>query len=312
MTMRILFAGTPEAALPSLDALVGSDHEVVAVLTRPDTRSGRGRKVHRSEVGQRADELGIRLLQPKSLRDPEVADELRALDLDVAAIVAYGGLVPADVLTIPRHGWINLHFSLLPRWRGAAPVQHAIAAGDEQIGACTFQLEEGLDTGPIYRELTITTPPRATAGDLLTQLAQDGAALLRQSLDEIAAGTAIARPQPAEGVTLAPKISLEDVRVDFNRSAAHVDRLVRSAAPAPGAWCMIAGQRLKLGPVEPLHESIPAGELVVTKRDLVIGCAEGAVRLGEVQPQGKRPMGAPDYARGARLTSGMIVDEETG
>lgn len=308
--MRILFAGTPDVALPSLNALVGSAHEVVAVLTRPDTRSGRGRKVHRSEVGQRADQLGIPLLQPRSLREPEIGGVLRELELDAAAIVAYGGLVPPDVLTIPRLGWINLHFSLLPRWRGAAPVQHAIAAGDERIGACTFQLEQGLDTGPIYHELVIDTPPRATAGELLARLAEDGAPLLSRSLDELAAGTAIARPQPAEGITLAPKITHDDVRVDFHRSADHVDRLVRSATPAPGAWCRINGQRVKLGPVEPLHESVPAGELVVTKSEVVVGCAGGAVRLGEVQPQGKRLMPAADFGRGARLTSGMRVEED--
>ena len=310
--MRILFAGTPDVAVPSLDAVVGSGHDVVTVLTRPDTRAGRGRTLHRSPVGRRADELGIPLLQPASLRDPEVAGALRELDLDVAAIVAYGGLVPAPALRIPRHGWVNLHFSLLPRWRGAAPVQHAIAAGDEVIGASTFQLSEGLDTGPVYHELALATPERATTGDMLNRLAEDGAALLRQTLDDIAEGTAAARPQPAEGVTLAPKITLDDVRVDFDRSAGHVDRLIRSATPAPGAWCVIAGQRLKLGPVEPLHESVPAGELVVTKRDVVIGCATGAVRLGDVQPQGKRPMPAADFARGARLASGMLVDEETG
>lgn len=307
--MRILFAGTPAVALPSLDALVSSGHEVVAVLTRPDTRAGRGRHTQRSEVGRRADELGIPLLMPGSLRDPQVADELRALQLDVAAIVAYGGLVPPAALTIPPHGWVNLHFSLLPRWRGAAPVQHAIAAGDERVGACTFQLEEGLDTGPVYHELVIDMPERATAGELLQQLAEDGAALLRQTLDDIAAGTAVATPQPDEGVTLAPKITQDDVLVDFDRSAEHVDRLVRSATPLPGAWCMIGGQRVKLGPVEPLHEGVPARELVVTKRDVVVGCAGGAVRLGEVQPQGKRPMPAADFARGARLTSGMLVDE---
>ncbi|MFV0534086.1 MAG: methionyl-tRNA formyltransferase [Cumulibacter sp.] len=310
--MRVLFAGTPEVAVPSLNALVASAHDVVAVLTRPDTRSGRGRKVHRSEVGQRADELGIDLLQPASLRDPAVAEQLSALELDVAAIVAYGGLVPASTLRIPRHGWVNLHFSLLPRWRGAAPVQHAIAAGDERIGACTFQLEAGLDTGPIFDELGFDTPPRATAGELLGRLAMDGAPMLRKTLDDIAAGTSFARPQPAEGVMLAPKILVEDVHVDFSRTALEVDRLVRSAAPAPGAWCMIAGQRLRLSVLEAIDEQVPAGELVVTKREVIVGCAEGAVRLGEVQPQGKRPMSAADFARGARLASGMSVGETRG
>lgn len=308
--MRILFAGTPQAAVPSLDALHASGHEVVAVLTRPDTRAGRGRGAARSQVAQRADELGLPVLQPRTLRDPEVLAQLSGLDLDLAAIVAYGGLVPPDALAVPRYGWVNLHFSLLPRWRGAAPVQHAIAAGDAEVGACTFRLEEGLDTGPIYRELSMPMPERATSGHLLEQLAADGAALLRLTVDDIADG-AVPTPQPPDGVTLAPKITPDDVHVRFGSTAEEVDRLVRSATPAPGAWCMLAGQRVKLGPVEPLNENLPAGELVVTKRDVVIGCAIGAVRLGEVQPQGKKPMPAADFARGARLTSGTRVGEES-
>lgn len=309
--MRILFAGTPEPAVAALDALSSSGHEIVAVLTRPDTRAGRGRELHRSAVGQRADELGIALLQPRSLRDPEVAQQLADLEVDVAAIVAYGGLVPPSALEIPRHGWVNLHFSLLPRWRGAAPVQHAIAAGDTEVGASTFLLEEGLDTGPVYRELSMPMPDRATSGDLLARLADDGAQLLVDTIDDIAAGTATATPQPADGVTLAPKITVDDAHVRFGQDAVVIDRLVRSATPAPGAWCTIGGQRVKLGPVEPLHESVPAGELLVTKRDVVIGCELGAVRLGDVQPQGKKPMPAADFARGARLTSGMLVDEDS-
>ncbi|WP_153506604.1 methionyl-tRNA formyltransferase [Cumulibacter manganitolerans] len=307
--MRILFAGTPRAAVPSLEALHGSPHEVVAVLTRPDTRAGRGRGQHRSEVGLRADELGIPLLQPRSLREPEAVQQIAACGAELAVIVAYGGLVPPEALAVPPHGWVNLHFSLLPRWRGAAPVQHAIAAGDEEIGACTFRLEEGLDTGPVYRELSIPMPPRATSGELLQTLALDGAALLRSTVDDIAAGTAQAVPQPDEGVTLAPKLSVADAQVHFAQDAMVVDRMVRAATPAPGAWFTLGGVRLKLGPVEPLNENLPAGELVVTKHDVVIGCATGAVRLGQVQPQGKRPMAAADYARGARLSSGMLVDE---
>lgn len=307
--MRILFAGTPHAAVPSLEALHASEHEIVAVLTRPDTRSGRGRSMSRSEVGQRADELAIPLLQPRSLRDAEAREAIAALDPDLAVIVAYGGLVPAPVLQLPRHGWVNLHFSLLPRWRGAAPVQHAIAAGDAQIGACTFRLEEGLDTGPVYRRISMGMPERATAGELLETLAVDGAHLLAQTVEDIAAGTARPEAQPADGITLAPKISVDDVHVRFSRPAPVVDRLIRSATPAPGAWCLIAGQRVKLGPVLPLHESLPAGELVVTKREVVIGCELGAVRLGQVQPEGKKAMPAADFARGARLTSGMLVDE---
>src|SRR3954447_21379973 len=204
--MRLVFAGTPEVALPALDALAASRHELVAVVTRPDAPAGRGRGLSRSPVGEWADEHGVEVLTPARPRDPEFLDRLRALAPDCVPVVAYGALVPPAALEIPRHGWINLHFSLLPAWRGAAPVQHAVLHGDELTGASVFQLEEGLDTGPVYGTLTEPIGPRDTSGDLLERLAVSGADLLVRVLDAIAAGQASAVPQPHEGVTLAPKL----------------------------------------------------------------------------------------------------------
>lgn len=304
--MRVLFAGTPAPAVPALEALVSSGHDVVAVLTRPDRRAGRGRTLTRSEVGVRADELGLPLLQPPTVRDAEFHARLRELELDVAAIVAYGGLIPPDALRIPRRGWVNLHFSLLPRWRGAAPVQHAIAAGDQVTGISTFELEEGLDTGPIYRQVSMDICDTDTSGVLLDRLAHLGAEQLRGTIDDIDAG-AQPTPQPTDDVRFAPKVEVDDVRVDFTATAAEIDRLIRSATPAPGAWTMLGDQRLKLGPVTVTDEQLPAGTLEVRKREVLVGTADRAVRLGDVQPPGKKAMPAADAARGARWASGDLV-----
>ncbi|GAB3193126.1 methionyl-tRNA formyltransferase [Geodermatophilus arenarius] len=304
--LRLLFAGTPEAAVPSLDALLASDHEVVAVLTRPDARSGRGRKVSRSPVAERADAAGLPVLQPRSPREPEFLGQLADLAVDCAPVVAYGALVPPAALELPAHGWVNLHFSLLPAWRGAAPVQHAVMAGDEVTGACTFRLEQGLDTGPVFGVVTEPIGPRDTAGDLLGRLAVSGARLLVATLDGIAAGTLVPRPQPAEGVSLAPRIETADARVDWELPAHVVDRRVRGVTPVPGAWTTWRGDRLRLGPVEPLP-SAPAlapGEVSAGPGGVVVGTGRGSVRLGEVQPAGKRVLPAADWARGARPAPG--------
>ncbi|MGY1787347.1 methionyl-tRNA formyltransferase [Geodermatophilus sp. SYSU D00698] len=304
--LRLLFAGTPEAAVPSLDALLASDHEVVAVLTRPDARSGRGRKVSRSPVAERADAAGLPVLQPRSPREPEFLGQLAGLAVDCAPVVAYGALVPPAALELPAHGWVNLHFSLLPAWRGAAPVQHAVMAGDEVTGACTFRLEQGLDTGPVFGVVTEPIGPRDTAGDLLGRLAVSGARLLVATLDGIAAGTLVPRPQPAEGVSLAPRLETADARVDWELPAHVVDRRVRGLTPVPGAWTTWRGDRLRLGPVEPLP-SAPAlapGEVSAGPGGVVVGTGRGSVRLGEVQPAGKRVLPAADWARGARPAPG--------
>ena len=310
--MRLLFAGTPDVAVPSLELLLASDHEVVAVLTRPDARAGRGRRVSRSPVAERAEAAGVPVLQPRSLREPEFLEQLAELAVDCAPVVAYGALVPEAALGLPRFGWVNLHFSLLPAWRGAAPVQHAVMAGDEVTGASTFRLEAGLDTGPVYGVVTEPIAPRDTAGDLLARLAVSGARLLVATLDGIAAGTLEPEPQPAEGVSLAPRIEPADARVDWALPAHVVDRRVRGVTPAPGAWTTRRGDRLRLGPVEPLPSSLglTPGELSVGATGVLVGTGRGAVRLGEVQPAGKRMVPAADWARGARPAPGERLGEE--
>ncbi|WP_309229647.1 MULTISPECIES: methionyl-tRNA formyltransferase [unclassified Blastococcus] len=309
--LKVLFAGTPAPAVPSLEALLASDHEVAAVLTRPDARSGRGRTASRSPVAERADAAGIPVLQPRSPREPEFLDQLADLAVDCAPVVAYGALIPQAALDLPTHGWVNLHFSLLPAWRGAAPVQHAIMAGDEITGAATFRLEAGLDTGPVFGTVTEAIGPRDTAGDLLGRLAVSGAQLLVATLDGIAAGALEAQPQPADGVSLAPKVETADARVDWALPAHVVDRRVRGVTPAPGAWTTWRGDRLRLGPVTPVADapSLAPGELAVAGRDVLAGTGTGAVRLGEVQPAGKRMIPAGDWARGARLTAGDRLGE---
>jgi methionyl-tRNA formyltransferase len=279
---------------------------VVGVLTRPDARSGRGRKVGRSPVAQRADAAGLPVLQPGSPRDPEFLEQLAVLAVDCAPVVAYGALVPQAALDLPAHGWVNLHFSLLPAWRGAAPVQHAIMAGDEITGASTFRLEAGLDTGPVFGTVTEKIGPRDTAGDLLGRLAVSGAGLLLATLDGIAAGTLVAEPQPAEGISLAPRIEPADARVNWDLPAHVVDRRVRGVTPAPGAWTTWRGERFRLGPVEPVAESsaLSAGEVAAASGGVLVGTGRGAVRLGEVQPAGKRMHPAADWARGARPQPG--------
>jgi methionyl-tRNA formyltransferase len=307
--LRLLFAGTPDVAVPSLDLLLDSAHEVAAVLTRPDARSGRGRKVSRSPVAERADAAGVPVLQPRSPREPEFLQQLADLAVDCAPVVAYGALVPQAALDLPRHGWVNLHFSLLPAWRGAAPVQHAVMAGDEVTGASTFLLEAGLDTGPVYGVVTEPIAPRDTAGDLLGRLAVSGARLLLATLDGIAAGTLLPEPQPAEGISLAPRIEPADARVDWALPAHVVDRRVRGVTPAPGAWTTWRGDRLRLGPVEPLPSSLALapGEVSVGATGVLVGTGRGTVRLGDVQPAGKRVLPAADWARGARPAPGERV-----
>jgi methionyl-tRNA formyltransferase len=282
---------------------------VVAVLTRPDARAGRGRGVSRSPVAQRADAAGVPVLQPRSPREPEFLERLAELAVDCAPVVAYGALVPPAALHLPRHGWVNLHFSLLPAWRGAAPVQHAIMAGDEMTGASTFLLEPGLDTGPVYGTLTEVIGPRDTAGDLLGRLAVSGAQLLVATLDGIASGRLVAEPQPAEGISLAPRLETVDARVDWALPAHVVDRRIRGVTPAPGAWTTWRGDRLRLGPVQPLADVAgpAAGEVAVGPDGVLVGTGRGAVRLGEVQPAGKRMLPAADWARGARPQPGEQV-----
>jgi methionyl-tRNA formyltransferase len=290
--------------------LATSAHEVVAVLTRPDAPAGRGRALLPSAVRTVADELGIEVLTPPRLRDEPFRARLAELDVDAAAVVAYGALVPPDLLAAVPHGWVNLHFSLLPAWRGAAPVQHAVIAGDEVTGATTFLLERGLDTGPVYGLLTETIRPRDTAGDLLGRLADAGAGLLVRTLDGIEDGSLVAVPQERSGVSLAPKLTPDDAQVRWSHPAISVDRRIRGCTPAPGAWTTLPdGTRLGLGPVTATEDTLAPGLVVAGRREVLVGTATQAVRLGDVTPTGKRTMTAADWARGARLPEGTLLGQ---
>ncbi|WP_300677064.1 methionyl-tRNA formyltransferase [Nocardioides sp.] len=306
--MRVVFAGTPEVALPSLEALLASPHEVVAVVTRPDAPSGRGLKLVASPVAQRAEELGITVLKPEHPRDPEFQAALAALEPDACPVVAYGALLPQSALDIPTHGWINLHFSLLPHWRGAAPVQHAIWAGDEFTGATTFRIVRELDAGPTFGVMTERVRPTDTAGDLLGRLAEGGAQLLVATLDGIELGEIEAREQPVDGISLAPKISVEDARISWTEPAVGVDRRIRACTPAPGAWTLLAGERFKVGPVTITEETLAPGELEIRKNEVLVGTGSTAVRLGTVKAFGKKEMAAADWARGVHLDPGTTFE----
>jgi methionyl-tRNA formyltransferase len=326
--VRLVFAGTADVAVPSLDALSSSSHDVVAVLTRPDAPAGRGRSLAVSPVKARALELGLEVLTPTGPGDRQFQARLRELAPGACPMVAYGALIPASALTIPAHGWINLHFSLLPAWRGAAPVQRAIMAGDDVTGATTFLVEAGLDTGPTFGLMTEAILPDDTSGELLGRLAHAGAGLLVATVDALESGDLHGVAQPAEGVSLAPKISVQDARICWGTPALAVDRHIRGCTPTPGAWTMFRGGRLKIYPVtvapDPaevdgvevsdvmevmgVREDGPAvtapGEVAASRRAVRVGTASGAVRLGAVQPQGKKPMAAADWARGVRIESG--------
>jgi methionyl-tRNA formyltransferase len=304
--VRLVFAGTPQAAVPPLQALLKADHhEVIAVLSRPHARSGRGRREVASPVEQVAADAGIPVLTPRRPSDPDFLDQLVELRPDCCPVVAYGALIPAAALAIPPHGWVNLHFSLLPAWRGAAPVQHAILHGDEITGASTFQIEAGLDTGPVYGVVTEEIRPTDTAGELLERLARSGADLLVATMQGISDGSLVPRPQRADGISVAAKITVDDARVDWAAPAVHVDRLVRACTPAPGAWTVFRGQRLKLGPLRVVSgDGLAPGELRTGKHSVLVGTATAPVELGDVHAPGKRPVPAADWARGARPNSG--------
>lgn len=305
--MKLVFAGTPEVAVPALDALIASDrHEVAAVVTRPDAPAGRGRRLVASPVAERAEEAGIEVLKPVKPRDEAFLARLREIAPDCCPVVAYGALLPKVALDVPARGWVNLHFSLLPAWRGAAPVQHAIMAYDEITGASTFLIEEGLDSGPIYGTVTEMVRPTDTSGDLLTRLAFAGAGLLSATMDGIEDGSLKALPQPADGITVAPKITVENAHVDWAAPALRVDRVVRGCTPAPGAWTVFRDERLKLIQAVPVpaRTDLAPGELAVGKKNLYVGTGSYAVELLWVQAQGKKPMAAADWARGVRIAPG--------
>jgi len=306
--VRVLFAGTPAVAVPSLDALVEAGFDVVAVLTRPDAPIGRKRVLTPSPVAARAAELGLDVIYAAKV-DAAAVEQISAAAPDVAAIVAYGGLVPPAALAIPRHGWINLHFSLLPAWRGAAPVQRSVMAGDDVTGAVTFQLEKGLDTGPVFGTLTESVGPEDTAGQLLERLSHSGAVLLAQTLSAIETGKASAVPQAGD-VSLAPKLTLEDGHLNWHHPALAIGRQARGATPEPGAWTLLDGQRVKLDPVRlrPDVEDLAPGALAVHGKSVLVGTGSHAVELTRIQPAGKKMMAAPDWARGIGSLEGVVFE----
>ncbi|TDD84671.1 methionyl-tRNA formyltransferase [Saccharopolyspora karakumensis] len=303
--MRVVFAGTPAPAVPALQALIDSDrHEVAAVVTRPDAPAGRGRKLVRSPVGALADEHGIDVLTPAKASEPEFLARLREIGPDCCPVVAYGALLREEALSIPEHGWVNLHFSLLPAWRGAAPVQAAIRHGDEITGASTFRIVRELDAGPVFGVVTEQIRGTDTSGELLGRLSISGAGLLAATLDGVEDGSVRAEDQPTDGVSYAPKVTVDDAKVDFTAPAAAVDRLVRAVTPDPGAWALLGEERFKLGPVTVTDEQLPPNEIRAEKRRVLVGTATTAVALGEVQAAGKKRMAATDWARGTRIEQG--------
>ena len=317
--MRIVFAGTPEAAVPSLRALAGSPHEVVAVVTRPDAPAGRGKRLTASPVAVAAQELDIEVLKPAHPRDEDFVERLTRLAPDVCAVVAYGALVPEKVLAIPAHGWVNLHFSLLPAWRGAAPVQRALMSGDTVTGVTTFRLVPALDAGPVYRQLRVPVGEEETAGELLDRLARIGADVLVDTMADIEAGLP-AVEQDEEAVTLAPKVEVGDARLDWSAPAGHLVRVVRGTSPHPGAWTLFEGRRFKVlaaraddpavsgphpGPLVP-------GQIEADARHLWAGTGDGALELVRVQGFGKKAMSGADWARGTRPAPGARFDDPAG
>ena len=306
--MRVLFAGTPAVAVPSLDALVEAGFDVAAVLTRPDAPVGRKRVLTPSPVAARAAELGIEVIRAARV-DAEATARIADVNPDVAAIVAYGGLVPPAALAVPRHGWINLHFSLLPAWRGAAPVQRAVMAGDDVTGAVTFLLEEGLDTGPVFGTLTESVGPEDTAGELLERLSRSGAVLLAQTLSAIGAGKASAQPQAGE-VSLAHKLTLEDGHLKWSHPALAISRQARGVTPEPGAWTVLDGQRVKLEPVRlrPDVTTLAPGALALHGKSVLVGTGSHAVELTRIQPAGKKMMAAADWARGQATLESVVFE----
>ena len=307
--MKLVFAGTPEVAVPSLDALLDSDHEVVAVVTRPDAPSGRGRRLRPSPVAERAAEAGLEILRPEKPRDPDFVARLTELAPDCCPVVAYGALVPQKVIDIPRHGWVNLHFSLLPSWRGAAPVQHAVINGDAVTGASTFSLVKEMDAGPVYATIEDEISPTDTSGDLLQRLSVSGAELLVRTLDGIEDGSLQPTPQPAEGVSLASKITVEDAKIDWQQPVINIDRRIRGCSPAPGAWSTFRGERFKINSATPDdRDDLDPGILEITKKTVRVGTASGSLLLDNVQAQGKKPMRAADWARGVQFAA----DERLG
>lgn len=300
--MRLIFAGTPEVAIPSLEALIDAGHEIALVVTQPDALGKRGKGKHPSPVKSRAIELGLEVATPLKASDPAFVERVRSLDADAAGVVAYGQILRPALLEATRLGWVNLHFSVLPAWRGAAPVQRAIQAGDDVTGTSTFLIEEGLDTGPIIGQATERIRPTDTAGDVLTRLSHVGAPLLKDSLEALYSGVAAPVAQPDDGVSHAAKLTRDDALIRWELPAHVVDRAIRACTPAPGAWTTLPdGSTAKIGPVSVTSGPSTTPGLITSDGDgVTVGTGTAPVRLSTVQPAGKRQMAAGDWWRGAR------------
>ncbi len=303
--MRLIFMGAPDFAVPVLDALIAAGHEIAAVYTQPPRPAGRGKKSRPTPVQARAEALGLEVRTPLNFRDPTDREAFAALDADAAVVVAYGLILPEAVLEATRLGAWNLHASLLPRWRGAAPIQRAVMAGDARTGVCAMRMEKGLDTGPVARRAEIEIGRGETAGDLHDRLAAMGAPLMVEALKEIEAGTAVLVPQPEEGVTYASKIEKSEARIDWSRPAEEIDRQVWGLSPFPGAWTEIGGERVKILLGWPLPGEGKPGEALDDR--LLVATGEGALRLLRLQRAGRGPMEAADFLRGFAVPSGTVL-----
>ncbi|MGC3955774.1 MAG: methionyl-tRNA formyltransferase [Propionicimonas sp.] len=305
--MRLVFAGTPTVAARTLEHLLDhSAHEVVAVISRPDAPVGRSKRPVPSPVAELALQRGIELLRPARPGDPEVVERLTDLAPDACPVIAYGALLPQRVLDIPTHGWLNVHYSLLPRWRGAAPVQRAILAGDRVTGVSVFRLVSAMDAGPVFATSSVEIGPTETSGELLERLTPVGAELLVTTLDQVADGSAVAVEQPEEGITIAPKLTVEDAHLDWTAPANLLARAVQACNPSPMAWTTYAGDRFRVLRAEPAEGDLAPGQVQASRREVLAGTGAGALRLVEVQPQGKRPMPATAWANGLRGDPGTF------
>ena len=301
--MRLIFMGTPEFAVPALDALVEAGHEVACAYTQPPRPAGRGRKERPSPVQGRAEALGVEVRHPTSLKDAEAQEAFAALDADVAVVAAYGLILPQAVLDAPRHGCLNIHASLLPRWRGAAPIHRAVMAGDVETGVCIMQMEAGLDTGPVLLREALAIRDAETTGEVHDRLAALGGRLVVEALDRL--GDLAARPQPELGVTYAAKIDKAEAAVDWSAPADVVARQINGLSPSPGAWTTQGGKRLKLLRArESDGDGVPG--LLLPGESLRAACGEGAVEILEVQPEGRGRMAAAEWRRGSRPPSGQV------
>ena len=298
--LAVGFAGTPAFALPALEALAGSPHRLRIVLTQPDRPAGRGRALAPSVVKARALELGLPVSQPQTLKAPQTLAELESLGLDVLVVVAYGSLLPPAVLALPRLGCLNIHASLLPRWRGAAPIQRAILAGDVLTGVSIMQMDAGLDTGPVLAQRAVEIGPLETAGELAPRLARLGAALLLESLEAVRDGRAEATAQPSGGVSYAPKIDKREALIDWSADAASIARQVRAFNPTPVAETRLAGTQLRIWEAEPAAGAAAAGAAPgwvqsASARGIEVVCGQGVLRLTRLQLAGRRPLGAREF-----------------